>query len=275
MSSALQYAAAPTRPTRGWATGLELVRRIAPLLVLVSLLLAWELAASQVRVRSPAVPAPSTIVRTLFLERELFWKSIQPTLFEAAFGFMLGNAFAILLAALLVRWPAFEVSILQISLTMHSLPIVAIAPLLVLWLGTGFAPRIVIAALSCFFPTLVNAARGFSALDAETADLMQVLGARPHQILLKARVPLAVPYLFAGFKIGAPAAVVGAVLGEWIGAEQGLGLLMLWAMFTHLVPRLWATVMVSALVAALAYVLIALLERVVAPWSKDLATTTS
>jgi NitT/TauT family transport system permease protein len=259
------------RPSPRWADG---VRRAAPLIALGVLIVAWEVAASQVRVRSPAVPAPSVIVRTLFVERDLFWKSIQPTLFEAAVGFAIGNAIAIVLAALLVRWPAFEVSILQISLTMHSLPIVAIAPLLVLWLGTGFAPRIVIAALSCFFPTLINAARGFAALDTDTADLMRLLAASPLQTFFKARVPQAVPYLFAGFKIGAPGAVVGAVLGEWIGAEQGLGLLMLWAMFTHLVPRLWATILVSAIVAALAYALAAVLERIIAPWSQELTTTT-
>jgi NitT/TauT family transport system permease protein len=248
------------------------LRGVAPLLGFVVLIAAWEGAASLVHVRSPAVPAPSVIARTLYAERDLLWKSLQPTLFEAGLGFLLGNLVAVLLAAALVRWPAFEVSILQVSVTMHALPIVAIAPLLVLWLGTGYAPRIVIAALSCFFPTLVNAARGFKALDPATAELMRLLAASPLQTLLKARVPSAVPYLFASFKIGAPAAVVGAVLGEWIGAEQGLGLLMLWAMFTHLVPRLWATVVLSAAVAALAYVSIAALERILAPWATELST---
>jgi NitT/TauT family transport system permease protein len=259
--------------TRGTGRSLAVARHAAPLVVVGALILAWELTEAQVHVRSPAVPAPSAILRTLFLERDLFWKSLQPTLYEATLGFVLGNAFAILLAALLVRWPAFEVSILQVSLTMHSLPIVAIAPLLVLWLGTGYAPRVAIAALSCFFPTVVNAARGFSALDRETSDLMNVLAASPRQVFLKARVPFATPYLFAAFKIGAPAAVVGAVLGEWIGAEQGLGLLMLWAMFTHLVPRLWATVLVSAVVAATAYAVTAVSERMIAPWAVDLPTT--
>jgi NitT/TauT family transport system permease protein len=250
------------------------VRQALPLVGVAALVVAWEVAADQVHARSPAVPAPSSILRTLYAERDLMWKSLQPTLFEAALGFLLGNCVALVLAAVLVRWPAFELSVLQVSVTMHALPIVAIAPLLVLWLGTGFAPRIVIAALSCFFPTLVNAARGFKALDSETVDLMRLLAASPLQTFWLARLPSATPFLFAGFKIGAPAAVVGAVLGEWIGAEQGLGLLMLWAMFTHLVARLWGTVLVSAVVAALAYVLIAALERLVAPWAEDLATRT-
>jgi NitT/TauT family transport system permease protein len=272
MSSALQSAGHLSRQAGLPSTAWTMLRRATPFLAVGVLLLGWEFAAAQVKVRSPAVPAPSVIVRTLFLERELFWKSLQPTLMEAALGFLLGNVFAMVLAVLLVRWPSFEVSILQVSLTMHSLPIVAIAPLLVLWLGTGFAPRIVIAALSCFFPTVVNATRGFSALDRDTADLMRVLAASPFQTFVKARVPIATPYLFAGFKIGAPAAVVGAVLAEWIGADQGLGLTMLWAMFSHLVPRLWATVLVSAAVAALAYLLIVLLERLIAPWADELAT---
>lgn len=271
MSSAqsIPFVGAWARGERLWAA----LRHVAPFVGLLILLLAWEFAASQVRARSPAVPAPSAILRTLFLERELMWKSLQPTLLEAGLGFLLGNTLAILMAAMLVRWPALELSVLQVSVTMHALPIVAIAPLLVLWLGTGYAPRVVIAALSCFFPTLINAARGFNALDPATAELMRLLAASPLQTFFKARLPSAVPYLFAGFKIGAPAAVVGSVLGEWIGAEQGLGLLMLWAMFTHLVPRLWATVLVSAVVAALAYLVIALLERILVPWAEELATS--
>jgi NitT/TauT family transport system permease protein len=272
MSSSVPYTGNLPRQVGLPGAWWTIARRATPFVILALLLVAWELAAGQVKVRSPAVPAPSVILRTLYLERDLFWKSLQPTLMEAALGFLLGNVFAVALAALIVRWPSFELSVLQISLTMHSLPIVAIAPLLVLWLGTGFAPRIVIAALSCFFPTIVNATRGFSALDGDTADLMRVVAASPFQTLVKARVPIATPYLFAGFKIGAPAAVVGAVLAEWIGADQGLGLTMLWAMFSHLVPRLWATVLVSAAVAALAYLLIVLLERLIAPWADDLAT---
>jgi NitT/TauT family transport system permease protein len=248
------------------------LRLAAPIIVMAVVLLLWEVAVARLHVRSPAVPAPSMVGRTVFVEREIFWKSLQPTLVEAAMGFALGNLVALALAAALVRWPSIEVSVLQLSVTVYALPIVDIAHLLVMWLGTGYGPRVVLAALSCFFPTLINASRGFNALDGETQELMQLLDASPWQVLTKARLPAAVPYLFAGFKIGAPAAVLGAILGEWIGAEQGLGLLMLWAMFTHLVPRLWGTVLVSALVATLAYVGMALLERVLAPWASDLST---
>src|SRR5258708_2959346 len=175
------------------------LQHLAVPLGVVLLLVAWEVAVGQARARNAAVPAPSAIARTLFVERDLLWKSLQPTLLEAGLGFLLGNSVAMLLAAVLVRWPSFELSVLQVSVTMHALPIVAIAPVLVLWLGTGYAPRVVIAALSCFFPTLINAARGFKALDPATAELMRMLAATPVQTFFKARVPSAVPYLFASF----------------------------------------------------------------------------
>jgi NitT/TauT family transport system permease protein len=172
---------------------------------------------------------------------------------------------------LLVRFPAIEESVYRLGVMIHALPLVAIAPLLVVWLGSGYAPRIAVAALACFFPTLVNSTRGLRAGDASTMELMRLLAATPLQIFIRVRVPSALPYVFASLRIGAAAAVLGAVLAEWIGAESGLGLLMLWSMFTFLVPRLWATVLVSATVACLAYLAVGWIERVMVPWAGEVS----
>ncbi len=236
------------------------------------LLLLWEQAVNFSHAKNPLVPSPTTIGKTLLMQSKLFWANAQPTLLEAAMGFAIGTTLALLIALLLVRWPALEESAYRLGVTLHSLPLVAIAPLLVLWLGSGYSPRVAIAALPCFFPTLVNAVRGFHAVDPQMMELMNCLAAGPWTVFLKLRVPSALPYLFASFKISAAAAMLGAILGEWIGAERGLGLLMLWSMFTYDVPRLWSIVVLSAGMASLAYGLVALVERVAVPWASLEAT---
>jgi NitT/TauT family transport system permease protein len=144
--------------------------------------------------------------------------------------------------------------------------------LLVICLGNGYAPKIAIAAIATFFPVLVNASRGLKACDPQTLDMMHVLDASWTQTFLRVRFPMSLPYLFAGFKISAPAAVLGATVGEWIGSRTGMGALILSSMFNFDVLMLWATMLLSALIALSGFLFFAALERLtVGRWSESAA----
>jgi NitT/TauT family transport system permease protein len=239
--------------------------------LLIAWLLLWEFAARLIPQRTTIVPAPSQILVVLFKNYSTFVAAVPPTVLEATAGFVLGCTVALVLALAFVRWQAAEQALSNLAVTLNNVPYLAIIPLLVIWLGNGFAPKIAIAAMATFFPVLVNATRGLKAIDPQSLDMMHVLGASWMQTLIKLRFPMSLPYLFAAFKISAPAAVLGATVGEWIGSKTGIGYLILTSMFNFDVLMLWATMMVSALVALSGFLCFAVLERVtVVRWSEPI-----
>ncbi|MBO0702200.1 MAG: ABC transporter permease [Candidatus Dormibacteraeota bacterium] len=236
-------------------------RYLIPGLVLLGVLVLWQIGAVIAGHHVRAIPPPTMIVVTLVQNWALFVGDLQYTLVEAAAGFVIATVVAIGLALVFVRSRAAEHALYNVAVAAHSIPFIAIVPILVIWLGNGYSPKIAVAALASFFPILVNATRGLRAVDRETMDLLYVLDARWWQVVRKVRWPTALPYLFAAFKIGAPSAVLGATIGEWIGSQTGLGYRILSAMFNFDPALLWATMVVSALAALAGFLLFEILER--------------
>ncbi|HVG97442.1 MAG TPA: ABC transporter permease [Chloroflexota bacterium] len=226
----------------------------------------WEWAVRALSVPVYLLPAPSVIWAQVRIDAALLWRNLQPTLIEAAGGFVLGNAVAILLAALFVHSPAVQRALFPLAIGLRTVPLVAITPLLLVWLGGGYAPKVVIAALISFFPTLVNMTRGLSALDRQALDLLHTLSASPWQVFWKVRWPSSLPYLFSALKIAATSCVLGAVIAEWIGADRGLGYLVVASTFEFKIARLWATIAVTSALALAAFLAVVLAERVFVPW---------
>jgi NitT/TauT family transport system permease protein len=248
---------AAVRQARSWLGG------ALGVLLLLGL---WEWAVRALSVPVYLLPAPSVIWAQVRIDAALLWRNLQPTLIEAAGGFVLGNAVAILLAALFVHSPAVQRALFPLAIGLRTVPLVAITPLLLVWLGGGYAPKVVIAALISFFPTLVNMTRGLSALDRQALDLLHTLSASPWQVFWKVRWPSSLPYLFSALKIAATSCVLGAVIAEWIGADRGLGYLVVASTFEFKIARLWATVAVTSALALAAFLAVVLAERVFVPW---------
>jgi ABC-type nitrate/sulfonate/bicarbonate transport system permease component len=211
-------------------------------------------------------PAPRTVFETIAHNPNLFWQSVEATLKEAALGFALGAAAALLLALLAQWFPPLRDSLYQASLTLYSIPLIALAPVLVTLVGPGLWTKVIIAALASFFPVFVNATQALRTTDAKALELLSVLGASPAQSLARVRVPYALPAVIASFKIAAPAAIIGAMLAEWVGADRGLGLLMLFSMFSYKVPQLWAALLLASALSVGAYYLFEFVGRLLFPW---------
>ncbi len=245
----------------------RLVRAASPALVVLAV---WEVLALAGQSKTSVFPPPSTIVVTLLANWQTFASDLQPTLMEATLGFLIATAVALTLASIFVRSAAIEQSLYNVAVTMHSIPLIAVVPILVIWFGNGSTPKIAVAALASFFPILVNATRGLRSIDQQSTELMHVLDASWWQVFAKLRWPSALPYLFAAFKIGAPSAVLGAIIGEWIGSQTGIGYRILTAMFNFDVNLLWATMVVSALAALAGFTLFAVLERLtIGRWERS------
>ncbi len=211
-------------------------------------------------------PSPTDVVAVFSERSAMLWSNFIPTFIEALSGFIVGNSIAVLLAIWFVHAPLAERAFYPIAVFINTIPIIAIAPILVLLLGNGFAPKIVISALICFFPTLVNMVRGLKSMPPQMAELMRVLSASKSEVLFKVRLQASLPYLFAALKIASTTCVIGAIVGEWIGSNFGLGALIIEATYNFRSPLLYATVFLAAGLAVMFFTLTTLAERLLLTW---------
>ncbi len=267
MSSAVAVSAAA--PATSAVSGYAILRRTAPVLGILGILLYWELHIRLFQVPQFLIPAPSDILRATFTEWPTLVRNIPATLIESVGGFLLGNAVAVLLAIIFVHNRPAEQTLYPVAVAIRTVPIIAIAPMLVLLLGNGYAPKIVIAALISFFPTLVNMVRGLEAVERQALELMRVLSANRRQVFFKLRVPSSLPYLFSALKIATTSSVIGAIVAEWIGADTGLGYLVILSTFSFRTPLLYATMFVASLMAMLFFVLVVVAERLIVRWKPE------
>jgi ABC-type nitrate/sulfonate/bicarbonate transport system permease component len=226
----------------------------------------WELVAATNDHPGTLWPSPQTVFRTIGDDPHAFWINGLTTVKEAALGFAGGVVLAVALAVLAQGLAPLRESLYRLSLTLYSIPLIALAPVLVSWVGVGLWTKVIIAILASFFPVLVNTTQALRSTDPRALELMAVLGASRPQTLVRVRVPQALPAVFASFRIAAPAAIIGAMLAEWVGAERGLGILLLFSMFSYKVPLLWATLVVASLLSLASYYLFEALAHVLFRW---------
>lgn len=243
------------------------VRSMLPTLGLVLvLLLAWQWMA----VRNPGPgslwPPPAEVASTLWTGRSTFLANTVATLTAASLGFVGGVALGTGVALLAVRSKLLGDSVYRFSLALYSLPLIALAPVLTVWLGLGLATRVVIALLASFFPVVVNLTQALRTTEPRALRLMDVLGASSRERFWLVELPYALPALVAACKVAAPNAIIGAMLAEWVGAERGLGIQLLFTMFNFQVARLWATLLVATALTLSAYYLFEVLGRRLFPW---------
>ena len=239
----------------------RLRRRLMPVLGVASVLLLWAALVYWLKVPPFIAPSPQMVAVTLWEKSGLLWTNLLPTMIESVAGFLLGNLAAILIATVFVHKKTLEEAFFPVVVVINTIPVVAKAPILVLLLGNGMEPKIAIAALICFFPTLVNMVRGLESVNPQAMELMRVLSASKREVFFKLRLPHSLPYLFSALKIAASTAVIGAIVGEWIGSTLGIGALIIQATYAFDSALLYATVIVGSCFSMSFFLLISLIER--------------
>lgn len=218
---------------------------IVPVVVLAVVLAAWEIIVRLANVPHYIFPAPSRIAEALLDPGTQLLRHTTITTAESVVGFLLGSLVGLGLGIVLAESTSARLALLPYVIGSNAVPVIAIAPLVVMWFGYGFLARAVVSAFLCFFPLCINTYRGLQAADAHFKELFDVYGATRLQYLLKARLPFALPFIFAGAKLNATYAVIGAVVAEFIGTTSGLGHGMVHASYNTDTPRLWAFLVVS------------------------------
>lgn len=209
------------------------------------------------------VPGPSEIAAAVPRSWSDLLYHAGPTILASTTGYLIAASLAMLLGALAVASNHTERTVFRLGLVVDSVPLIALTPILMVWIGTGMTARITISTIAACFPLLVGAIQGLKATDRNRLELFHVLAASPWQRLTLLQWPTALPYLFAALRIAAPLAVLGALIAEWVNAERGLGIMMVYALFSFDVPLVWLTIVSVCGLAMLAYGLVALVERLV------------
>lgn len=224
-------------------------------------LTAWEIGVRAWEVPVYLVPAPTVVARTLVASWGSYAQAAIVTLGEALAGLLLGLSVGIVVAITITFWTHLERGVLALAILVKATPMIAIAPLLIIWFGFGPLPKVIMTALITFFPVLVNVASGLRSADGSLLELYHSLNASRWELFRDVRWPSAWPYLFAALKVVAPLALVGAVVAEWTGASSGLGRTM-WLAYTNLnMPSLFAAIFCLAMMGIGLYSLTVACER--------------
>lgn len=253
----------PADPTRNsWA------RRVAPAaLAVAALALGWQLYVAVSGIRPQVLPSPARVLEQGWAHRTDIaghaWSTLQVTLV----GFAVSLAVAWALAIVVDFSPWLRRALVPLFVVSQTLPIIAIAPLMIIWFGFGLLPKILVIALATFFPMAIGLIEGFAAADREAGALLRSMGASRRQEFRYVRLPSALPRFFTALRIGVTYAVVGAVFAEYVGATSGLGIYMSTQKNSFRTDLVLAAVLVTAVLSLALYLLTYAVERVVAPWA--------
>lgn len=249
-------------------------RFLTPLVATVGLVAVWQLAASwgliagALSIESFLVPSPIEIADSLWDDRALLGSAAVTTIIEVIAGFTVALVAGVSLALLIHRSEAAKRAIYPLLVGSQTIPIIAIAPILVVWFGFGLGPKLVIIALVCFFPITVNCMDGLRRTDPEQIRLVRSLGASRGQILTWVELPSAAPAFFSGAKIAAAVSVIGAVFAEWSGSDAGLGYLIQISSAQLLTARMFAAIVVLSAIALVLFGAVGAIERRVVFWQR-------
>jgi len=232
-----------------------------PLVAILILIGLWELATHLFAIEEWLLPSPTNIIVEAKDVLPTFWPHFTATLGLAASGLFIGTTFGLLVATCLHVLPRVRRIFYPFLILSQNMPIIVLAPLLVIWFGFGSFPKLIVITLACFFPIAVSALGGFQQTDRELIHYMKMMGARKSQLFWKLELPYSLPAIFSGLKIAATYSVMAAVISEWLGAQKGIGVFMTLATSSYRTSRVFVAIIIVMGLSLIFFAIIMLLER--------------
>lgn len=237
-----------------------------PLLLLGFVLLTWQAAAASSGLSAFILPPPAQVAQAAWETRALLAEAAAVTLLETLLGVAVALALGVALAAAMDFWPWLRRALYPLLVASQTVPVLAIAPLLIIWFGFGLLPKVLVVVLVCFFPLAVNTADGLASADPDWVALLRAMGATRAQVWRLVRLPAALPAFFSGLRVAVTYSVVGATIGEWVGGSAGLGLYLLRSKNALATDQVFAAILVTSALSIGLFVLAWLIERAALPW---------
>lgn len=244
----------------------NIIDSIYPLAFVAVLLFIWSLVSYYEIVPRFMLPSPKSVVSALIQETPLLWHHAKTTLIEAFWGLLLSIIFSLLIAVLMEEFVKIRKTLYPILIVSQTIPTIAVAPLLVLWLGYGLLPKIALIFVTCFFPLVISILSGFATVDEDALRLFASMGATRAQILFWVKIPSAIESFFAGLKVSASYCIVGAVIAEWLGGNDGLGVYMTRVRKSFSFDKMFAVIIVITVISLILIYLVDWLQKKIMKW---------
>lgn len=246
-----------------------------PALTLLFIIAVWQLAVVTLGLPAYFLPAPSDVVRTLVSQMPYIWRNTAATGFEQIVAFVISSVVGVCVGVASAKSRLFESTVYRAVIASQSVPKLALAPLFTVWFGFGFAPKMLTAFLIAFFPVVIATVVGLKSVDAETTRLARSIGLGHLRTLFKIELPGALPSIFGGMKIAITFSVVGAVVGEFVGSDIGLGHLTEVASTQPDMPLVFASLVMLTLLGLVGWGLVSILEHIATPWRREQGNETT
>ncbi len=247
----------------------QLTNLLYPGIILIALFAAWEVLVHVLETPEYILPSPSAILSTIAADWSLLWPQLLVTLKEIVLGFVLAFVVAMILGFVIAHSEVMTRAIYPLLVASQTIPVIAIAPVFLIWFGYGIAPKVVITALLCFFPLTVNTIQGYSSIDPEYKKLFKAYNAGAWKTFRKLSLPAAVPFIMTGVKISITSSVIGATIGEWIGSDKGLGYMIIQSQAQIMTARIFASITLLSFTGIILFLIASFIERMVTPWLRQ------
>jgi ABC-type nitrate/sulfonate/bicarbonate transport system permease component len=243
--------------------------KLIPIFFQVIILFVWQISIDKWKIPQYILPSPKDIIITLVNILPSITNHIYTTLYEALIGFTISILLALVLAILMDNVKLIKKCIYPILVVSQTIPIIAVAPLFIIWFGFGILPKIIVVVLVCFFPIVISLMDGLESVDTDMINLLKTMGANKFQIFTMVKLPASTVNFFSGLRIAATYSIMGAVIGEWLGGDKGLGVYMLRAKKSYDLDRMFAVIIIIVILSMTLFGILYLLQYFFTPWSRN------
>lgn len=243
-------------------------KNLAPFILIMLIILIWQGLSSFNIVAEYMLPSPISVIKAFVNDFELLMSHAKVTLMEAFVGLFVSIIISFVMAFLMDRYNLIHKSIYPLIILTQTIPSIAIAPLLVLWFGYGMLPKVILIVTTCFFPITIGLLNGFASVDKDIIRLMKSMGATPNQVFYHVKFPASLNHFFAGLRISASYAIIGAVISEWLGGFEGLGVYMIRVKKSYNFDKMFAVIFFVSIISLILMKLVDFIHKKMTPWEK-------
>ena len=246
----------------------NITNKIAPILSITFIFIIWLFVGKNNIVPTYMLPSPLDVINVFFTDFHTLLTHLAITLQEAAYGLIIGVIIAFTMAIIMDRFIFLKKALYPIFIITQTVPTIAIAPLLVLWMGFGMAPKITLVVITTFFPVVIGLLDGFACSDPDAECLLKSMGANRQKIFFHLKLPSSLTHFFAGLRVSASYSIVGALIAEWLGGTEGLGVYMTRVKKAYAFDKMFAVIVLIVILSLLLLLLVQIIQKVVMPWTR-------
>lgn len=243
--------------------------KLAPIIFIIILLSIWEVVVRAGGIEKYIMPAPTDVIKVLISDFKTMIPHILATLYEGFVGFIIAIALSIILAIVMDMVPLIKKALYPVLVISQTIPTIALAPLFIIWFGFGALPKIIVVVIVCFFPIVISIVDGLEGVDKDLINHFKLMGSSKLNVFIHLKLPYGMINFFSGMRIAATYSIMGAVIGEWLGGDKGLGVYMTRARSAYALDKMFAAIVIIVIISMAIFILVSVIEKIFTPWNDE------